>query len=293
MILAPHDTVKMSLFLFGGKGSKELGLFFECLETSVSKLGGGIDELEVDRFQVLAARMVLETLAKNEGTLLDTDNGTLEHDPILVNLSVTDKSSHGSNGLFRQVGLRLARGSIALLANAVDLLVEFGTVKVTVLTSTRDRGGHTGRMPRSNTGHLTKTSVGLTGKTSDAPTGSDTLVTVTLGDSHDVHLLILGKDGIDSDFLLKQALGKVDLGLAVGSSIDLNLHNVRLLDAKVELLDLGVGNHAHHRAEFANALELVLNVLTTVRRILLSITSVGLLLGSKPVLVAATLEFLG
>jgi hypothetical protein len=38
----------------------------------VTKLGTGIDKLDVDRFQVLARRMLHHTLAENQRTLLDT-----------------------------------------------------------------------------------------------------------------------------------------------------------------------------------------------------------------------------
>jgi hypothetical protein len=42
------------LVLLGSKRSKELELFFGSLEASMTKLGTGIDELDVDLFQVLS-----------------------------------------------------------------------------------------------------------------------------------------------------------------------------------------------------------------------------------------------
>merc|ERR1711957_825804 len=75
-----------------------------------------------------------------------------------------DEAAHRSDALLRQICLRLATGIVALLPDAVNLLVHFGTVEVTVLTSTGHRGGDAGRMPRPDTGHLTQPTVGLRGR---------------------------------------------------------------------------------------------------------------------------------
>jgi hypothetical protein len=55
------------------------------------------------------------------------------------------------------------------LADSVDLLVDLGSVVVTMLTSTGHSHRHTGRMPCSNTGHLAETLVSLTRKLSGSP----------------------------------------------------------------------------------------------------------------------------
>mmetsp|Transcript_11480 Transcript_11480/g.29051 ORF Transcript_11480/g.29051 Transcript_11480/m.29051 type:complete len:266 (+) Transcript_11480:1804-2601(+) len=144
-------------------------------------------------------------------------------------------------------------------------------------------------MPRSDTGNLSETSVGLSGKTGDTPTSGNSLVTVTLGDSDDINVLVLVKDGIDSDFLFEESLGKVNLGGSV-SSVDLDLHNVGLLQSKIELLDLGVGDNTNDGAELLDALELGINVLASVLGVLFGVLGKGLLLGAVPVLVHTTLE---
>ena len=222
------NIISLSLCLLGSQRTQELGLFVEGLETAVSKLGTGIDKLEINLLQVLAGRVLHHTLAKNNRAFLDTDNTTLEHDPVLINFTIVDESTHGGNALLGKIGRSLATSFVALLTDAVNLLVELGTVKVTVLTRTRDSGRHTGRMPRSNTGNLAQTTMGLTGQTSDTPTGGHTLVTVTSGDSENINLLVLGEDTVAGNFLLKEVLGKVNLGGGI-ASVDLDLHNVSLL----------------------------------------------------------------
>jgi hypothetical protein len=134
--------------------------------------------------------------------------------------------------------------------------------------------------------------MGLSGQAGDAPTSDDALETLTLGNSDNVNLFILGEDRVDSDFLLKERLGKVYLSLSVSTSVDLDLHNVCLLDAKSNLLDLSVGNHTDNGAELSDAVKLVLNILSTILLVLESVLGVSLLLGLVPVLVATTLEFL-
>ena len=256
----------------------------------MTKLGTRVDELEINRLKMLTRGVSHQTLAKNERTLLDTDDGTLEHDPILIDLTIVDKTTHGSNALLGKISGRLATRIVSLLTNLVHFFVHLGTMKVSILTGTGDSGGHTGRMPRSNAGNLTETAVSLTGKARDAPTSSDALESVTLGDAHDVDLFVFGKDGINRHFLLKEGLGKVNLGLGIRTAIDLNLHNVSLFETKVEFLDLRVSNHTNDGAKLGNAVELVLNVLSSVFLVLESVLGEGLLLGLVPVLVAATLE---
>ena len=60
-------------------------------------------------------------------------------------------------------------------ANTVNLLVELGTMMVSLLTGTGNRELDTGRMPSSDTSNLTKTLVSLTGEFTRVPTRSDAL----------------------------------------------------------------------------------------------------------------------
>ena len=100
----------------------------------------------------------------------------------------------------------------------------------------------------------------------------------------------MAKIRIDRDFLFEEGLGEVDLGRGV-TAVDLDFHNVSLLQAQVELLDLRVGNHTDDRAELLDAVQLVFDILAAVLLVLGRVLGVGLLLALVPVLVAAALEF--
>ena len=50
------------------------------------------------------------------------------------------------------------------ITDVIDLLVDLGTVMVSLLTGTSDGELDSGRMPCSNTGNLSKTLVCLTGQ---------------------------------------------------------------------------------------------------------------------------------
>ena len=264
-----------------GEGSHELELLLRGLETSVAELGGGVDELDVDFLEVLPGGMVHHTLPQGDGTLLGSDDAALEHEPVVGDDTVLDKSSHGCDGLLGKVSSGRARFVVSGLSDTVDLLVELATVEVSVLSGAGDSGGHTSRVPGSNTGDLPETTVGLPGKAGDSPPGGDALVSLSLGDADDVDVLVLGKDRVDGDLLLEERLGEVDLGSSI-SSVDLDLADVGLLDPEVELLDLGVGNDADDGAELLDPVELVLDVVALV---LLGVLGEGLLLALEPVLV--------
>merc|ERR1719330_419360 len=139
---------------------------------------------------MLAAGMYHHRLSQDQRPLLHSNSGTLKHDPIFIDFSIVWESSHGRDALFGQIGRGTTGSGITLGSNAVYLLVEFGTVEVSILTCTGYSSGNTGWMPGSDTGNLTKTTVGLTRKTSDSPTSGNTFISLTLGDSNDVYLLI-------------------------------------------------------------------------------------------------------
>ena len=110
-----NSAVSFCLVLLGSQRTQELGLFFGSLESSVTLLGRGIDELDVDGLQVLAAGVLHQRLTKNQRTLLDTDNGTLKHDPIFLDLTIVDESSHGGDSLLGKISLGLATDLVVLL----------------------------------------------------------------------------------------------------------------------------------------------------------------------------------
>ena len=81
------------------------------LEPAVTKLGGGVDELEVDDLQGPLLGVGQQGLAEGQHPLLGADAGALEHDEVLLHLAVVGEAAHGVNGLVRQV---IVGGSIVL-----------------------------------------------------------------------------------------------------------------------------------------------------------------------------------
>ena len=63
---------------------------------------------------------------------------------------------------------------LVTLSDAVDLLIDFGAVMVTLLSGTGHGELDSTWMPGANTGNLTKTFVSLTGKLLSVPTRSHT-----------------------------------------------------------------------------------------------------------------------
>lgn len=153
---------------------------------------------------------------------------------------------------------------------------------VTLLTSTGDRELDTTGMPGTDTSDLAQTLVRLAGQLLRVPTRGDTLVTLALGDADDVDHLVLGKHILNGDRLLEVRASPVHL-LGHGATVQLDLHNVSLLLALAHAADLGVHDHAHHRAVLLDALQ-VESDLALARRLgpLLRGLGESLLLGLVP-----------
>lgn len=273
----------------GGQGSEELLLLLQGLETAVTVLGRGVDELDVEGLQVGALGGRHDALAESDSALLGTGDGTLDHEPVLVDLAVVGEATNGVDALLGKIALGGGRdGSVLLLADAEHTLVDLGTMVVTHLTGTRHGEADAGRMPGTDTGDLAETTMGLAGKTGDTPTGDDTGITVTLGGSADIESLALAEDGVNSDLLLEQGNTEVDLGSDV-TAVDLDLHQVGNLLAKSQLLGLGVGQDADNGGVLLDALQLSLDVLGLLSS-LLGVLGESLSLGAVPVLVETTLN---
>merc|ERR1719249_304868 len=108
------------------------------------------------------------------------------------------ESTHGVDVLVGGVVLGrsvvLDQDSVLLVVaelDVVDLLVDLGTVMVSLLTSTGDSVLDTGGMPGSDTGNLPETFVRLPGKLLGMPPGRDTLESLSLGDTVQVDHLVL------------------------------------------------------------------------------------------------------
>jgi hypothetical protein len=178
-------------------------------------------------------------------------------------------------------------------SDAVDLLVTIYTVMVSILTSARNGGLNVLWMPSTNTSNLAKTFVSLARKTRGTPTGSNTLKSLSFGDGDGIDHLVLSKDTRNGDGLLKEILGKVDL-ISGSTTVDLNLHDVSLLEAERKELGLSVSDEAHNWAVLDDASNFGLKVLlASLGGSLTGVAGEGLPLGAVPVLVEATKNGLG
>ena len=160
---------------------------------------------------------------------------------------------------------------------------------VTHLTSTGNSPLDVGRVPGTDTGDLAETLVCLTRELLGAPSGGDTVVSVTLGDGDNVDHLVVLEDGADLDGLLKQTVGVRDL-VGDAATVDLDLHEMGLLLLERGLVDLGVGENADDGAVLLHALELLGDGLAVFLRVLLGVLGEGLLLALVPVAVESALD---
>jgi hypothetical protein len=147
-----------------------------------------------------------------------------------------------------------------------------------------------GRVPASNAGNLTETTVSLAGEARNTPAGNDAFATMTLGYTTNVDHFVLSKDGFHINSLLEEGLGEINLGGDV-TTVHLDLHDVGLLLAKLNLLDLGVSDDADAGAVVLDTLKLGGDVGVAFLGVLLGVLGESLALGLEPVLVEATLDF--
>lgn len=59
----------------------------------MTELGGGVDPLEVDLLGGPSAGLGVEGLAEGHDTLLNTRDGTLDQDVVVLNLTVVDEAT--------------------------------------------------------------------------------------------------------------------------------------------------------------------------------------------------------
>ena len=274
----------------GGKGSQELLLLLDSLETAVTIFGRGVDELDVEGLQVRSLVGGDETLSEGDRSLSRTGHAALDHQPVLVDLSVVREAAHRGDALLREICVSGGGVDVSLLADAKDSLVDLGTVVITLLTSAGYCVTHTSRVPSTDTGDLTETSVGLTRQASDAPTTDDTGKTVTAGSGADVDDLALREELGDLDFLLEKSLSEFNLGGDI-TSVDLDLEKVRNLCSELDLANLGVGKHSDNVTVLLDALDLGLDLLWLLGS-LLGVLGESLLLGVIPILVESALDLL-
>ena len=103
--------------------------------TTYAELRGGVDELEGDLLEVPAGGVDHERLADGDDALLGTRDGALEHQVVVLDDTVVREATHGRDRLLGDVVLGGRVAVVAAETDAVDLLVDLGTVVVTVCTN--------------------------------------------------------------------------------------------------------------------------------------------------------------
>jgi len=194
-----------------------------------------------------------------------------------------------SNLLGSDVGLGGGVVLLVALSNSVNLVVDRGTVVVTHLTRSGNSPLDVGRMPGTDTSDLAETLVGLAREPLGAPTGGDTVVSVTLGDGDDINHLVVLKDGVDTDGLLEELVAELDL-VGDGATVDLDLHEVGLLLLEGGQAELGVSEDTDDGAVLLDALEFAGDGDTVVLGVPLGVLGEGLLLALVPVLVESAAD---
>jgi hypothetical protein len=76
------------------EGTLVLLLLGEGLVSTVTELGRGIDPLELDLLEGTTAGVGEHGLAESHNPLLDTRAGTLDHDEVVLDLTVADETTH-------------------------------------------------------------------------------------------------------------------------------------------------------------------------------------------------------
>jgi len=119
-------------------------------------------------------------LSESENPLLGAHAAALDHDEVLLDLAVVGESTHRVDGLVGQVVIgrgvvldQLSVFGVVSVSHVVDLLVDLGTVVVTLLTSSGDGELDAGRMPGTDASDLAETLVRLARKLLRVPTGGD------------------------------------------------------------------------------------------------------------------------
>jgi len=288
------DLKSLGLLLLGGKGTEELVLLLESLELTVTDLGRGIDELNLDLLGSGVLGLGEAALFENDGSLASTNNTTSNHDEVLIDDTVVREATKRSNVLLNSISLS---GSVVLgsanstSSNSVDLLVKLSSVVVAELTSTGDGPLNGSGMPSTDTTDLAETSVSLTREAGNTESLDDTGGSLTTGHTNSVDHLVLIEDLTNRDFTFELLEGPIDL-LSDGATVDLDFEEVSLALAEVKLGELSADEDTDDLAVLLDSLKITLDGVLGLGILFVSlgVLGEGLLLGVLPVLVEAALE---
>lgn len=165
----PNHRLSSSLDL---PDTLEGGLLLLGLELSVTELGRSVDELELGLLEVGPRGVDSERFSEDDVSLLGADNGSLEHDKVVLDDTVVGEATDGGDALLRDVEGRRSRVLVGTVGNSVDPTEELASMSTrssstanslqvlhrspveTSLTSSRNREHDLTRVPSSNTGDL-------------------------------------------------------------------------------------------------------------------------------------------
>jgi len=262
----------------------------------MSELAARVDPFQTDLFHCESLRVHHQRFAQCDRALLRSNATSTDHDIILLYHAVVSKAAHridrflGEIIICRAIFLSI-RGHCAL-PNAIDLLVDLGTMMIAFLTGSSNGELHTTGMPGTDTGNLSKTFVRLSWQLFRVPTAGDTLEPLAFCHSDCVDHFILTEYGINRNLFLKVFPSPVDF-IFDGAAVQLNLHDVCLLLAMLHQFHLGMGDDTDNGAVLLDLAEIGFDgSLAVVVLPLLGVSLKCLLLGSVPVLVESTLAIL-
>jgi hypothetical protein len=241
--------------------AEELFLLGIGLETTMSVLGRGIDELNLEFLGLPRLSAGEESLADCDGSLASSHDTTLDEKEVFVDATVVREATNGSDVLVD--GISLAHGVVdntmdGTGSNSVDLLVDLGSRVITLLTTAGNRPLDGGRMPGSDTSDLAETSMRLTVKSGTSESLDGTNHTFTAGNANSVNNFVHVEDIANFDLLLELAIGKVDL-LSNGTTVNLNFQDMGLALTETKFADLGSGKDTDGSAVFLDAGEIAVN----------------------------------
>jgi len=84
--------------------AEEFVLLFASLEFSVSELGRGIDELELDLLEGSSGDLRDHCLAEGDHSLLCSDDTTLEHEEVFFDDTIMREATHWIDLLLGEIG---------------------------------------------------------------------------------------------------------------------------------------------------------------------------------------------
>jgi hypothetical protein len=146
------------------EGAQEARLFSMRLEPTMTKLASSINPLKTNLLGSPSTRLLEQRLSQSHDPFLDSRTTTLDHDEIIIDGTVSDKATEGGDSFFG--GIEFG-GAVRVLfcakADAVDFMVDGGSVHVAIVTGTGDSPHDVGGMPGSDTGDLAKSLVCLAG----------------------------------------------------------------------------------------------------------------------------------